>query len=95
VPSLLLVPHALVVFADPSEFGVEPRFGFLADASHFGFELARGGFLCSHSRFLRGQLAQRLGFELRLRLRETGFRGFLAKAIQLAAETRLGFFTDS
>ena len=39
------------------------RLGFLAHALHFGFELG-SGFLCRHAGFLRGQLAQRFGFEL-------------------------------
>ena len=95
VPGLLLEPRALGLFTHAREFGVQPGIGFLAHALHFFLELVGRGFLRGHAGFLRGQLAQRLGFELRLRLRETRFGGFLAESIELAAKTGFGLFADA
>ena len=79
----------------PRQLGVQSCLGFLAHALHFFPELVGRGFLGGHARFLRRQLAQRLGFELGLRLRETRFGGFLPKPIELAAKTGFRFFADA
>ena len=68
---------------DARELGVELGVGIRPDARDLGLELARGILLRRHPRFLRGELAQGLGFELRLRLRESRFCGFLAQSLQV------------
>ncbi len=95
VPGLLLEPGAIGLFTKPRNFGIQPGIGFRAHALHFFPELVGCGFLGRHARFLRSQLAQRLGFELGLCLRETRFGGFLPKSIELAAKTGFRLFADA
>src|SRR6185369_6587210 len=83
---LLLEPRAFGFFTQPRDLGIQMRIGLGADALHFFSELAGGGFLSRHARFLSGEFAKRFRFELRLRLSETRFTGFFAKSIELAAQ---------
>jgi len=95
VPGLLLEPGAIGFFTKPGNFGIQPGIGFRAHALHFFAELVGRSFLGRHARFLCSQLAQGLGFELRLRLCETRFGRFLPKPIELAAKTGFRLFADA
>ena len=82
-----LGPHA-------RQLRVEPGFGVGSDTCHFGFKLERGCRLSRHARFLRGELTQRFGFELRLCLREPRFCRFFPEAFQIGSESGLRFRAD-
>jgi hypothetical protein len=92
---LLLESCAFGFLAHPRDLGIQVRIGFGADALHFFSELAGGGFLSRHARFLRGEFAKGFGFELRLRLSETRFAGFFAESIELATQACLCLFADA
>ncbi len=81
--------------ANTGELGIELRIGVGADACDLGLELARGRFLRHHPGFLCGEFAERFGFELRLRLGQAGFCGFLAEALEVRAQSRFGFLAHA
>jgi hypothetical protein len=83
------------VGAEASEFSIDFGVSVGPDARDFGFELAGRGCLRRHARFLRGELAQRFGFELGLRLCESCLGGFLAQAFEIGSEPSLGFGADA
>ena len=94
IVGLRTLPRIFGFGAYARELRVELRIGVGADTCDFGFELASGGFLRRHARFLRGEFAQRLGFELGLRLCQARFGRFLAQALEVCPETSLGLGAD-